>query len=245
MRRASEMKMTDTGFQESSFCLQVLNRHRLFVVAVILGLVLSPRVEAAPSSYVAWTTETVALIRNADAERGRQLAFGCDACHGTAGLGESPAYPHIAGQDARYLYKQLHDYKDKTRKNPQMNGIAASLSEQEMADIATYFAALSAPLPDKGGGNPVAENLARRGHGSRMVPACMGCHGSRGKGNAGYYGMPVLAGQKAVYLSIALRQYKANDRANDVYSVMRAIAGNLTDDEITALGKYYASQDPR
>jgi cytochrome c553 len=245
MHRASEMKMTDAGFQKSSFCLQVLSMHRLFVVAVILGLVLSPRVEAAPSSYVAWTTETVVLIRNADAERGRLLAFGCDACHGTTGLGESPAYPHIAGQDARYLYKQLHDYKDKTRKNPQMNGIAASLSEQEMADIASYYAALSAPVPDKGGGNPVAENLARRGHGSRMVPACMGCHGSRGKGNAGYYGMPVLAGQKAVYLSIALRQYKANDRANDVYSVMRAIAGNLTDDEITALGKYYASQDPR
>lgn len=219
--------------------------HRLFVAVVVLGLVLSTRVEAAPSSYVAWTTETVALIRNADAERGKLLAFGCVACHGAAGLSESPAYPHIAGQDARYLYKQLHDFKHKTRNNPQMNGIAASLSEQEMADIATHYAALSAPVPDKGGGNPVAENLTRRGHGSRMIPACMGCHGSEGKGNAGYYGMPVLAGQKAVYLSIALRLYKAGDRANDVYSVMRAIAGNLTDDEITALGKYYASQDPR
>ena len=161
--------------------------HRLFVVAVILGLALSIRVEAAPSSYVSWTTETVALIRNADVERGKLLAFGCVACHGAAGLSESPAYPHIAGQDARYLYKQLHDFKDKTRNNPQMNGIAASLSEQEMADIAAYYAALSAPVPDKGGGNPVAENLARRGHGSRMIPACTGCHGSGG-GRA----MPVI-----------------------------------------------------
>jgi cytochrome c553 len=237
--------MTDATLQKPSLCLGVLNMHRLFVAVVVLGLVLSTRVAAAPSSYVAWTTETVALISNADAERGRQLAFGCVACHGTAGLSESPAYPRIAGQDARYLYKQLHDFKDKTRNNPQMNGIAASLSEQEMADIAAYYAALSGPVPDRGGGDPVAENLARRGHGSRMVPACMGCHGSGGKGNAGYYGMPVLAGQKAVYLSIALRLYKTGDRANDVYSVMRAIAGNLTDDEITALGKYYASQDPR
>ena len=218
---------------------------RLCVAVMVLGLVWSPRMLAAPSSNVAWTTEIEHLINNGDPERGQLLAYGCVACHGTGGLSVSPAYPHIDGQDARYLFKQLQDFRDKTRHNPQMTGIAASLSEQDMADIAVFYAARPGPVPAKGSSHSTVLDLVRRGHGARMIPACSGCHGSRGEGNSGYYGMPVLAGQKAVYISIVLRQYRAGDRANDVYSVMRAIAENLTDNEITALGKYYATQDPR
>lgn len=218
---------------------------RLCLSAVVLGLMISTRALAAPSSYVAWTTETVRLIRDGDPLIGKQLAYGCAGCHGTEGLSVSPAYPHIAGQDAFYLFKQLHDFKDKTRNNPQMTGIAASLSEQDMADIAAYYAAMQGAPPVRGSSHSAVVDLVRRGQGSRMIPACSGCHGPGGKGNSGYYGMPVLAGQKAVYISIALRQYRVGDRANDVYSVMRAIAENLTDNEITALGKYYATQDPR
>ena len=218
---------------------------RLCVAVLVLGLVWSPRMLAAPSSNVAWTTEIEHLINNGDPERGQLLAYGCVACHGTGGLSVSPAYPHIDGQDARYLFKQLQDFRDKTRHNPQMTGIAASLSEQDMADIAVFYAARPGPAPAKGSSHSTVVDLVRRGHGARMIPACSGCHGSRGEGNSGYYGMPVLAGQKAVYISIALRQYRAGDRANDVYSVMRAIAEKLTDNERTALGKYYATQDPR
>ena len=112
---------------------------RLCLSAVVLGLMLTTRALAAPSSYVAWTTENVDLIRGGDPVIGKQLAYGCVGCHGTEGLSVSPAYPHIAGQDAFYLFKQLQDFKDKTRNNPQMIGIAASLSEQDMADIAAYF----------------------------------------------------------------------------------------------------------
>lgn len=213
--------------------------------AVVLGLLVATRGLAAPSSYVVWTTETVRLVRNGDPVTGKQLAYGCIGCHGEEGLGVSPAYPHIAGQDAFYLYKQLQDFRDGTRDNPQMTGIAATLSEQDMADIAAYYAAMQGPVPVRGSSHSSVVDLVRRGQGSRMIQACSGCHGPGGKGNSGYYGMPVLAGQKAVYLSIALRQYRAGDRANDVYSVMRAIAENLTDNEITALGKYYATQDPR
>jgi cytochrome c553 len=218
---------------------------RLCLSAVVLGFMISTRVLAAPSSYVAWTTETVRLVRDGDPIIGKQLAYGCVGCHGTEGLGVSPAYPHIAGQDAFYLFKQLRDFRDKTRNNPQMTGIAASLSEQDMADIAVFYAARPGPAPAKGSSHSTVVDLVRRGHGARMIPACSGCHGSKGEGNSGYYGMPVLAGQKAVYISIALRQYRAGDRANDVYSVMREIAENLTDNEITALGKYYATQDSR
>jgi len=216
---------------------------RLCLAAVVL--MLATRALAAPSSYVAWTIENVRLIRGGDPVIGKQLAYGCAGCHGTEGLGVSPAYPYIAGQDAFYLFKQLQDFKDKMRNNPQMTGIAASLSEQDMADIAAYYTAMPGPAPVRGSSHSAVVDLVMQGQGSRMIPACSGCHGSGGKGNSGYYGIPVLAGQKAVYISIALRQYRVGDRANDVYSVMRAIAENLTDNEITALGKYYATQDPR
>ena len=218
---------------------------RLCLVAVMMGLMLATRALAAPSSYVVWTAENVRLIRGGDPVIGKQLAYGCVGCHGTEGLSVSPAYPHIAGQDAFYLFKQLQDFKDKTRNNPQMTGIAASLSAQDMADIAAYYTAMPGHASVRGSSHSAVIDLVERGQGSRMIPACNGCHGTAGKGNSGYYGIPVLAGQKAVYLSIALRQFRAGDRANDVYSVMRAIAENLTDNEITALGKYYATHDPR
>jgi len=218
---------------------------RLCLSVAVLGLMLTTRALAAPSSSVAWTTETVALIRSGNPVTGKQLSYGCAGCHGTEGLGVSPAYPHIAGQDAFYLFKQLQDFKDGSRDNPQMTGIVASLSERDMADIAAYYAAMQGAAPVRGSSHSAVVDLVSRGQGSRMIPACSGCHGTGGKGNSGYYGMPVLAGQKAVYISIALRQYRAGDRANDVYSVMRAIAENLTDNEITVLGKYYATQDPR
>lgn len=243
MRHASNSAMQCPGGRKLFSCVGVLSICHW--CAVVIVLVWSVQVLAAASSYVAWTAETEYLINNGDPKRGRLLAYGCTACHGTGSLSVSPAYPHIDGQDARYLYKQLHDFRDGTRNNPQMTGVAASMSEQDMADIAVYYASRPGPAPAKGSSHSSVVDLVRRGAGARMVPACSGCHGPGGEGNPGYYGMPVLAGQKAVYLSIALRQYRSGDRANDVYGVMRAIAEKLTDREITALGKYYATQDPR
>ena len=220
---------------------------RSLAILCILPLVLiSMRVPAAPSSYVAWTTETVALVSAGDASRGEQLAYGCAACHGNAGMSKSPDFPHLAGQDPRYLFKQLSDFRDKTRTNPVMNGIAAGMTDQEMADIAAYYAAQPGPPPESPGAESVTvPALVTRGNGSRMVPACQGCHGDNGAGSPGYYGMAVLAGQKSSYLQGALKQFRDGSRSNDIYSVMRAIAKPLTDDEIAALGDYYAAQHLR
>ena len=218
----------------------------LAILGVALVLLLGGQVLAAPSSYVAWTAETVRLVQAGDSTKGEQLAYGCVACHGEAGLSVTPAFPHIDGQNPLYLFKQLKDFKDKTRINPQMNEIAASLTDQDMADIAAYYAAQPVPAPESSGGDTaLAMDLITKGHGSRMVPSCAGCHGHQGAGQPGYYGIPVLGGQKSIYLQIALREYRAGNRANDVYSVMRDIAKSLTDDEITALGNYYAAQQLR
>lgn len=218
----------------------------LAILCIVPLVLISMRVPAAPSSYVAWTTETVALVSAGDASRGEQLAYGCAACHGKAGMSESPEFPHLAGQDPRYLFKQLMDYKDKTRTNPQMNGIVASMTDQDMADIAAYYTAQSVPSPESSGAEAVpAIDLVTQGSGSRMVPACQGCHGDQGAGRPGDYGMPVLAGQKSLYLQSTLKQFREGDRSNDIYSVMRVIASSLTDEEIIALGDYYATQELR
>ncbi len=215
----------------------------LAILGAASVFLIGAQVLAAPSSYVVWSVETIRLLKAASATKGELLAYGCVACHGESGMSASPAFPHITGQDPRYLFKQLSDYKDKTRINPLMNAIATSMSDEDMADIAAYYATQPAPAPEPSGGDTaLAMDLITRGHGSRMVPSCEGCHGYQGAGQPGYYGMPVLVGQKSIYLQIALKEYRTGNRTNDVYAVMRDIAKTLTDDEITALGNYYATQ---
>ncbi len=218
----------------------------LAILGAASVFLIGAQVLAAPSSYVVWSAETIRLLNAASATKGELLAYGCVACHGESGMSASPAFPYITGQDPRYLFKQLSDYKDKTRINPLMNAIAAGMSDEDMADIAAYYAAQPPPAPESSGGDTaLAMNLITKGHGSRMVPSCEGCHGHQGAGQPGYYGMPVLGGQKSIYLQIALTEYRSGNRANDVYAVMRNIAKSLTDDEITALGNYYATQQLR
>lgn len=211
-------------------------------LAVIPALLAVTLATAAPSSHVVWTAETVRLVKTADPDRGKELAYGCAGCHGESGLGTAPIYPHIAGQDARYLYKQLHDFRDKTRVNKQMNAIATNLTEQDMADMAAFYASQPLPSGQTPGDASAAIALVTRGDGTRMIPACQGCHGPRGGGQPGYYGMPVLAGQSAIYLQMTLGEYQSGYRSNDVYAIMRNIAVQLSGNEIKALGNYYSAQ---
>lgn len=213
---------------------------RLLAQTLMVALLASGPVLAAPSSKVAWTVETMKLVDGADAGKGKQLAQGCAGCHGAAGVSALPINPHTAGQDAAYTYKQLRDYKDGTRANPIMSGLAAGLSDQDMADIAAFYAEQS-PAPPSGAGSDAAKELVTYGDGERLIPACSSCHGAKGEGNPRSKGMPVLAGQGADYLKQTMQAYRSGARANDVYSVMRSVAKDLTDEEIAALASYYAA----
>jgi cytochrome c553 len=201
---------------------------------------------AAPSSNVAWTLDTMKLVASGDAEKGRQLAQACAGCHGTEGRSPSPAFPHTAGQDAAYTYKQLRDYQDGTRKNDLMRGMVAALSDQEMVDIAVFYATQTLPAPaPEGGSTEAASELVKTGDGNRLIPACSSCHGRKGEGNARSKGMPALAGQTASYFAQTMQAYRSGLRANDVYWVMRSVSKDLADEEIEALANYYAAQDAR
>ena len=74
-----------------------------------------------------------------DVNAGKEKARACQVCHGKGGVSTNPTYPILAGQHARYLVKQLKAFKAGTRKDPIMNGMAASLSEQDMEDLAVFF----------------------------------------------------------------------------------------------------------
>lgn len=203
-------------------------------------LVCSGNVDAEPSTKVAWTAETLRLVKSGNPEKGRQLAESCQACHSTDSANAGTANPYLSAQLATYLYRQLHDYKDGSRQNPVMTGIASGLSDQDMADIAQWYSQQKPveprPSSGKSSGTP---SLVSKGDSKRLIPPCGICHGWEGQGEA--VDTPRLAGQKAAYLSQVLAAYQSGERHNDIYRRMRAMSERLSTEEMEALAGYYAS----
>lgn len=179
-----------------------------------------------------------------DPEAGEELSQACVACHGAQGNSEDAQWPNIAGQHAGYLYKQLQDYKrGEERTNAQMAGLVADLGEQDMKDLAVYYA--QQPHKVTGAGDE-REELVERGRQIYMggiphkgVAACIACHGPQGSGNpAADY--PVVGGQWAAYLRNQLQQYRSGERANDRNAMMRSLAESMSDAEIEAVAEYMA-----
>jgi cytochrome c553 len=214
-------------------------QHLFSVIILLLGTWTS--VSATPSSQVSWTPETFNLLKNANPEKGKTLSAGCASCHGAEGVSPAATFPHLAGQRADYTYKQLRDYKDKTRTHAMMNALVAGLSDQDMADLSVFYADL--PLPEGKSSDEtidVSESVITKGDGKRLIPSCASCHDSRG--SLKNYGVPVLDGQMETYLNQTTQAYKTGARANDVYKVMRLIAQQLTDEEIAMSAAYYAGR---
>lgn len=206
------------------------------IILTLACLGLGSNVMAEPSSLVAWTPATLALVKKGDAAKGKALAGTCAGCHN-----EGNAAPNLDGQLPTYVYKQLVDYKNGSRKDPAttMNGMASTLSEQDMADVAAWYGSQK-PMIGKGGESDET-GIVAVGDGKRMEPACSSCHGGSGQGEK--VDTPRLAGQKAEYLEKTLLAYKSGARANDIYSRMRLIASKLSDPEIKQLAEYYSKQD--
>lgn len=165
----------------------------------------------------------------------------CVACHGPGGNSALPDNPKLGGQHAAYTYAQLKVLKSGERKAPAMNPMAAPLSDQDMKDVAAYFAAQQAtPGVAAPAAVAAAEKLYRAGDASRQLPACAACHGPQGHGNAGA-AYPRVGGQHAKYAANQLRNYrgKANVALNTANAqAMADVAAKLTDAEIEALASY-------
>jgi cytochrome c553 len=199
-----------------------------------------------PSSQVAWTLETVRLVRSGDAARGQKLHEDCAGCHGPAGNMDIPDVPDLGGQDPLYIYKQLSDYKTGSRTSSIMNDAVAALSARDMADLAAFYASQKSPSRASAArvSSAAVIKLASIGDGPRLIPACDACHGERGAGNPAFYGMPALRDQKPDDLVVQLTAFRSGERGNDVYRVMRDLSKRLTDAEIAGLAAYYGGAPP-
>ncbi|MEI6269554.1 MAG: c-type cytochrome [Methylococcaceae bacterium] len=214
---------------------------------LLLAFITPVVVCAEPSSQIAWTPELLNLVKKGNADKGKALAESCKSCHGDKGQGMKeetrddevlPAIPALAGQVATYTYKQLRDYLSGSRSHVQMTGVAKGLSEQDAADLAVWFGSL--PRAENKSGNDKlarAEKMVEQGDGKRILPPCFVCHGSKGQGEK--QDIPALAGQQANYFTRTLLEYKNGQRHNDVYSRMRLIAQQLSENEIKELALYY------
>ena len=191
--------------------------------ALLLGAALLPAVARADA-----TADATA----GDAARGARIAYTCFGCHGIPDYRNAyPNYrvPRLGGQHAPYIVAAIAEYRAGTRPHTTMKSQASSLSDQDAADIAAYFATTQ---PVLAGGKPVGSAPA-------SAQVCVSCHGKDGVGISPDY--PTLAGQYPDYLAQALKAYRKGSRQN---AIMGSFVSKLTDEEIDALSHYFAAQQP-
>ena len=180
------------------------------------------------------------MLRGADAEsigRGATLAHQCAICHGPTGVSRADS-PNLAGQYASVIYKELKDFQTGARVNAVMSPFAPHLSDQDMVDLASYYAY----LPRLPAYHPVAAvplpRIVINGAPLRDIAPCGACHGALDN----KVGSPWLEGQSAVYIKSQLEAFASGERRNDISQQMRNIARRLTPQEIDEAAQYYASQ---
>ena len=162
----------------------------------------------------------------------------CVACHAVDGNSTTPANPKLAGQHPEYLIKQLQEYKSGKRANAIMQGFAATLSDDDMRNIAYW---LASQKPKDGASTDkdlvkLGERIYRGGIADRQIAACAGCHSPNGAGIPSQY--PRLSGQHAEYTETQLRHFRDGTRANNAQ--MTGVAAKMNDREIKAVSDYIA-----
>ncbi len=179
-----------------------------------------------------------------DAKVGQTINAMCIGCHGIKGyqasFPEVYKVPMISGQSAKYIESALHAYKKGDRKHPTMRGVAESLTDQNMADLAAYYSVhglVEAELAPKEAKAPSAEVAALLGKAN-----CASCHGAN-------FSMPIdpsypkIGGQHADYLFVALKAYKISDHAKvgRANPIMGAMAKQYSNAELKLLANYISS----
>jgi len=173
-----------------------------------------------------------------DAARGQTASAACQACHVADGTRGLPANPILQGQHAEYIVKQLGEFKAGKRQNAIMTAMAAPLTEEQMRDIAAFYASKSAQSGAARNKDSVllGERIYRGGVAARKIPACAGCHSPNGAGIPAQY--PRIGSQHEEYLEAQLVAFRSGARANN--APMQAIAAKMSDAEIKAVADYIA-----
>jgi cytochrome c553 len=168
-----------------------------------------------------------------DAAHGKVLGYTCLGCHGIDNYKNVyPTYnvPELNGQHPEYLMAALKEYRSKERSHATMAAQGGSLSDDQIADVATY---LAGPETLKAGPAPIGKAP------EKVASLCVACHGLDGVGVTADY--PTLSGQHEDYLAQALKEYRKGDRKN---AVMATFVTTLSDEDIKQIAEYYAAQRP-
>jgi cytochrome c553 len=189
------------------------------------------------TSNVVMTSDMLRRSDPVSIGRGATLAQRCAICHGPQGVSDANS-PNLAGQYAAVTYKELNDFKSGARVNAVMGPFAANMSNQDMLDLAAYYAYL--PRVPFGHSNPAAAAppIVATGAPMRNIAPCGACHGELDN----KAGSPWLGGQSAVYIRAQLLAFVSGARHNDISQQMRNVARRMTPEEIDAAAHYYEAQ---
>ncbi|KFE34907.1 c-type cytochrome [Thioclava atlantica] len=160
-----------------------------------------------------------------DPVEGQKVARMCQTCHGIDGLARIPLAPNIGGEPKDYLEAQLMAFKTGAREHEMMTVVAASLSAQQISDVAAWYASHTA-----------SAELADGVSAEDAPSACVSCHGADGISVA--LNAPNLAGEATTYIVTQLKAFRLGQRKHEI---MSEIAAGLSDEEIRAVSDWYAN----
>lgn len=161
-----------------------------------------------------------------DLEAGRKVAGLCRVCHGLEGVAQVPIAPHISGEPASYITRQLQAFRSGAREHEMMTVVARGLTDQQIADVASWYAAHG------------AEASLPAGASAEDAPdLCVSCHGVDGIA-VGPEDAPNLAAETNIYIATQLKAFRTGKREHEI---MSAIAADLTDEEIRAYADWYSA----
>jgi len=202
------------------------------------ALLFSGVVIACATLTSAFANEEPKAAAKPDLTKGAAVAQVCASCHTSDGSRGAPAYPILQGQHADYLAKQLHDFKSGKRKNAVMSGMAAPLSDEDIRNVAAFYASKSAK-PGFAKNKEMAalgEKIYRGGIADRTIPACAGCHSPTGAGIPAQY--PKIGSQQEDYVLAQMLAFRSGERTNSPQ--MTGVAAKMNDKEIKAVSDYIA-----
>jgi cytochrome c553 len=165
-----------------------------------------------------------------DAAAGKEAAAACAGCHGNTGVAADPANPSLAGQDAQYLATATQAYKDGTRKDETMKGMAAALDDRAIKNIAAFYAAQQPQAPK------VRKPLSL----AELTERCDRCHGING--NSIDPMVPAIAAQRADWLEQVLNTYHTGARKSTAMAAMTSV---MSEAEVKELAAHYSRQNAR
>jgi cytochrome c553 len=223
-------------------------RDRLLLLGAFVGVCAAhwPAASAAGAPGFAEATQgdPVAGREKAETER-------CQECHGATGNGNGQSsgvdgkFPGLAALYPNYILKEVRDFRSGERKDIAMAIVAAGVDDDDLRDIAAYFARQRRE-PDHAATNAPADTAAGRtlylrGDASRDIAACSGCHGEDGNGSLERRSpVPKIGGQAWRYLDKQLRDWRSGERHNSFDGVMNQTTKALSDAEIQALADFLA-----